>query len=146
MNQSPGGQSPNRGPWGCIVGLIVALLAVGLVVVLSAAFVAWIGFRGVQSSALSEATRSQIDMLENAVELYQLNLGSLPPNLDALLTAPADAAAAEKWKGPYLHMPVPADPWGKPYQYEILGQEDFRIWSAGPDGITPSPDDIKGSR
>jgi len=147
MSHTPSSRSHDRGSSGCIVGLIVALLVAGLLcLALFVAVVASFGFRSVRADARVEAARTQAKMVGSAVELYQVDTGSLPPNLDALLKAPADAAAAEKWNGPYLHMSSPLDPWGKPYQYEILDPKNFAIWSSGPDGITPSPDDVHGLR
>lgn len=45
--------------------------------------------------------------------------------------------SAPNWNGPYLKKNlVPADPWGKPYQYKCCPGDhgDYDIWSHGADG------------
>ena len=86
--------------------------------------------------------------LENALEMYGLDVGRYPTTaegLDALRKPPADAPANGKWKGPYLTKPAPSDPWGHPYRYAAPGTHrarSFDLWSAGPDGVNGTTDDI----
>ena len=54
--------------------------------------------------------------------------------LPALVQRPANAAS---WNGPYLKTgTVPADPWGRPYQYKCCPGDhgDYDIWTTGADG------------
>jgi hypothetical protein len=37
--------------------------------------------------------------------------------------------------------PIPADPWGRPYQYKLNGDK-FEIRSLGPDGQENTDDDV----
>ena len=86
-------------------------------------------------------------LLNGAAELYELDVGEPPPNLDALLQMPSDLPNPTKWAGPYLDKPqLPVDPWNNAYQYELLGKGGFRIWSLGPDGLSGSWDDIARRR
>ena len=40
-----------------------------------------------------------------------------------------------KWQGPYLAKNVPADPWGRPYQYKFPGEKaEYDLISCGNDG------------
>jgi general secretion pathway protein G len=76
---------------------------------------------------------------------YRLDIGDYPTSLEELRMQPADAAAAERWAGPYLDREVPLDPWRRPYHYRYPGQHDPDmpdIWSAGPDGVDGTQDDI----
>ena len=42
---------------------------------------------------------------------------------------------ATGWEGPYLKKAVPADPWGKPYQYLCPGTHgEYDLFSYGRDG------------
>jgi general secretion pathway protein G len=62
-----------------------------------------------------------------------------------LRAAPSDLANPAKWDGPYLDKTVPADPWGKPYQYASPGTHNadgYDVWSNGPDGVSGTDDDI----
>jgi general secretion pathway protein G len=84
-------------------------------------------------------TRSQIKMLDAALETYRMDNARFPTTeqgLDALVNKPSDARNYQD--GGYLREPrVPVDPWGNPYQYESPGQHNKRgydIWSFGPDG------------
>ncbi len=99
-------------------------------------------------SAHSQQAQAQIGLIEDALALYQLHVGSYPTtgqNLKALREKPADLAEAAKWRGPYLKGGVPSDPWGRPYRYQSPrrgGRGRFSVWSAGPDGVDGTPDDI----
>jgi general secretion pathway protein G len=84
-------------------------------------------------------TRSQIKMLDAALETYRMDNARFPTTeqgLDALVNKPADARNYQE--GGYLRESrVPKDPWGNPYQYEAPGQHNTRgydLWSLGPDG------------
>jgi len=85
-------------------------------------------------------------MLEGAVNMYELEIGSCPTTqqgLDALLVAPTELSDKSKWKGPYLdHLQLPVDPWNNPYQYKAVSATAFRIWSYGPDCAPGTKDDI----
>jgi len=84
------------------------------------------------------SVKSVVSILEEATNMYVLNIGSCPTakqGLDALVVPPADLADPTKWMGPYLQKPaVPLDAWNNPYHYQALGGGRFRIWSSGPNG------------
>lgn len=137
---------PDRGSSGGFVGLIIALVFAGLLLLAGiVAVVVLIRFRAMQSDSSIEAARTQVQMLEDAVRIYQLQTGSLPPDLYALIRPPANPAVAAKWNGPFVQT-LSSDPWGHRFEYEMVGPEKFRLWSSGPDGVTPSPDDVHSSR
>lgn len=82
-----------------------------------------------------KAARAQIDGIEKALDQFRLDVGRYPSTeegLKALTEKPADLA---RWSGPYLKKAVPADPWGKPYQYLQPGAHgEFDLLSFGRDG------------
>ena len=81
--------------------------------------------------------------------MYHMDVGSYPTTtqgLIALREPPAELAATNKWAGPYAGKDIPPDPWGNPYQYELTGTEQFRIWSWGADSIDGSEDDVDNFR
>ena len=91
------------------------------------------------------SARCQAEMLASAVKLYVIDLGKLPPSLNALIAPPADLPNPQKWRGPYFEkIRIPLDPWNNSYRYMVLDpfKGEFRIWSRGPDGISGTQDDI----
>lgn len=120
--------------------LMEVLLVLVILVILGS--MAGVFIRGAQKKARIDAAQSQIGAFENAIKMYELNVMNYPPpnaGLQALNEPPGDVPG---WAGPYLDKEVPADPWGNPYQYELLNQDQYRVWSWGPDGIDGSADDI----
>jgi general secretion pathway protein G len=105
---------------------------------------------GSQKKADIKAARVQIENLEQALELYAVDMRTFPTTEDGLkglLEAPSDEVKARKWDGPYLDDDVlPIDPWDNPFEYEYPSenqQRDFpAIWSRGPDGELDTDDDI----
>ena len=80
----------------------------------------------------------QLQEFRKALNLYQLDIKSYPnttAGLGALLKQPEGVEDPE-WKGPYLKEPLPLDPWGNKYFYELKADankvQSFRIWSIGP--------------
>ena len=123
--------------------LMEVLLVLAILVILGS-FVT-VGYIRLQKNANIDAAKSQITMLEDAVQHYSLAVGTVPTTqqgLEALRAAPADLKNPAKWSGPYLEKELPLDPWGGQYQYEQLNAEEFRIWSNGPDGTSGSEDDV----
>lgn len=76
------------------------------------------------------AAKTQIGSFKQAIELYQLDMGSVPTQqqgLDALIHQPSGGSSQSgKWKGPYLNdvQSIPLDPWGTPYDYKSPGPND----------------------
>jgi general secretion pathway protein G len=124
--------------------LMEILLVLAILVVLAS--MVGLSYSRIQKSMYVSSARTQIGLLEDAVKAYQINVGSLPPTLDALLVAPPELTNPTKWQGPYLEkIQLPVDPWNNPFQYEITdpANDKFRIWSNGPDQQPGSPDDIQ---
>ncbi len=124
--------------------LMEILLVLAILVVLAS--MVGVSYSKIQKSMQVSSTKTQIGLLEGAVKAYQIQVGSLPPNLEALITAPGDLARPEKWQGPYLDKvsKLPVDAWDQDFQYEIVdpATDSFKISSAGPDRQLGSPDDI----
>jgi general secretion pathway protein G len=118
--------------------LIEVLLVLAILVVVAGAVV--INTLGVSDKAKVQFAKSEVSRLSNFVKTYHLTVGSLPPTLDALFTAPSDLADPSKWTA-ILDKPVAPDPWNHPYEYKIEGSK-FEIRSLGPDGQSNTEDDI----
>jgi len=77
----------------------------------------------------------QIKDLEQALEMYKLDVGRFPSTdqgLDALVRNPGGAAG---WNGPYLKADVPQDPWKRDYVYKYPGDRgELDIFTLGQNG------------
>jgi general secretion pathway protein G len=85
--------------------------------------------------AKSKTVAVQIRDLEQAADLFKLDVGRFPSRqegLEALMTRPASARG---WNGPYLRgNSVPLDPWGNPYRYDVPGRHgEIDLYSYGAD-------------
>ncbi len=123
--------------------LMEVLLVLAILVILGS--MVGIFIVGMQREAFRDSARVQIAPLETALDAYRLHVGSYPntnQGLEALVVPPADLTNPAKWRGPYLKKQVPPDPWGNPYQYELLTPDEYRIWSWGPDGADGTEDDV----
>lgn len=77
----------------------------------------------------------QIKDLEQALEMYKLDVGRFPSTnegLEALVNKPGSAAG---WNGPYLKGDVPLDPWNREYHYKYPGERgELDIYTYGQNG------------
>jgi len=67
------------------------------------------------------------------VELYRLEVGRYPENLQQLVKQPP---GVDKWQGPYIKDADLKDAWGNDYRYNVPGQQGkaFDLISLGADG------------
>ncbi len=120
------------------------LIELMLVVIIVSVLVAMVMPRLSGRSQEARIAAAQADILSNistALDLYELDNGAYPDNLDALLRKPADI---ENWKGPYLKR-KPIDPWKRAYKYKAPGthnKEDYDLYSLGSDGQEGTSDDV----
>jgi general secretion pathway protein G len=90
--------------------------------------------------ASTGAARSQVEMLGLALDQYRLDNQVYPTTeqgLAALRTAPTAGEAPRNWRGPYLRRALPADPWGRAYQYLSPGRANptgYDLFTLGRDG------------
>jgi general secretion pathway protein G len=85
--------------------------------------------------AKTKTAAIQIKDLEQALEMYKLDVGRFPTTdqgLEALVSKPEGVAG---WNGPYLKSDVPLDPWKNEYHYNYPGEHaELDIFSYGQDG------------
>ena len=111
---------------------LVEMLVVIAILAMIAAFAApralkWLG------GAKADAARVQIEAIGTGIDLYRLEVGTFPPDLEALVRRPS---GAERWNGPYLKKnTVPVDPWGNAFVYRYPGENgEYDLLSLGADG------------
>jgi general secretion pathway protein G len=82
------------------------------------------------------AARTDVNNLVQALKLYKLDNHRYPSpeqGLDALVRKPTTGVVPPNWR-PYLDK-LPADPWGRPYQYVNPGVKgEIDVFSFGADG------------
>lgn len=114
-----------------LIELLVVLVIIG---VLAALIVPNVLDRA--DDARTTAARTDVNNLMQALKLYKLDNQRYPSaeqGLVALVVRPAAAPVPQNWK-PYLDK-LPADPWGRPYQYLNPGLKgEIDVLSFGADG------------
>jgi general secretion pathway protein G len=112
-----------------LVELIVVMVIIGLL----ASFV-YVKFIGRVGESKQNAAKAQIEILNQALELYRLDTGQYPSSEEGL-NALNDDPRVDNWAGPYLKKAVPNDPWRRPYNYQAPGNHgDYDLTSYGADG------------
>jgi hypothetical protein len=78
--------------------------------------------------AKNTASLTNMQVINTAVLIYELDKGKLPQDLSELTPD-------------YLEN-IPTDSWGNNYVYTVIGPDEFEIYSLGPDCIAGSSDDV----
>jgi general secretion pathway protein G len=123
--------------------LMEILLVMSILVILGGT--AMLFFARVQKNAMIDAAKTQISQYKTAIEVYRMEVGSLPADqdgLEALRTAPASLTNPAKWRGPYIQTELALDPWDMPYVYQQVSVDTFQIASYGPDKTQGTDDDV----
>lgn len=110
------------------------ILEIVIVFILLAGIMAFVGPKIFEQMgrAKSQEARIRIQQLAGQVEMYKLEVGKLPENLQALVKQPP---GADRWNGPYVKEPDLKDAWGNDYRYTVPGQgKAYDIVSLGADG------------
>ena len=114
--------------------LIELLLVLVILAVLAAVVVP--KFTGRSEQAKLAAAKTDISMLDNALDLFEQDTGRYPTT-DEGLNALVNGGSIQNWRGPYIKRGVPKDPWGNDYVYRAPGQHNSSgvdLFSMGPDG------------
>ena len=120
-----------------LIELLVVVIILGLLAAL-------VGPRllGRVGQSKQAAARVQIELLGTALDQLKLDAGRYPSTQEGLAALWTNPGALPGWEGPYLKKPVPADPWGNPYQYKSPGDHgEYDLWSHGANGIAGGDDE-----
>ena len=99
------------------------------------------------SRSKADIARLQIDQLGSSLDLFRLDVGRYPTTQEGLAGLVARPASVAQWRGPYLKgTSLPADPWGRPYQYRSPGGEGraYDLFSLGEAGTAAEGRPIGG--
>lgn len=114
-----------------LVELMIVVIIIGTLVAMVMPRLA-----GRTEQAKKTAAKADIEAnIASALDLYEVDNGTYPESLEALLVK-------KEGKGPYLKK-KPIDPWGRPYQYKYPGShEEYDLYSFGKDGVEGGGDDV----
>jgi general secretion pathway protein G len=91
-----------------------------------------------RDKAMVEKAKTDIAVLEQAVDTYKLETLSYPrteDGLDALVSPPASLTNATRFRKEGYIRRLPEDPWGNAYRYAYPGRSSaFDVYSLGADG------------
>lgn len=113
--------------------LIELMLVVIIISILAAMVVP--NFVGRSQQARVAACKADIATIGLALDMYEMDNGNYPESLSSLRNTTGGRNYLKK---------DPKDPWGRPYIYKLPGthNNDYDLFSAGPNGIEGDDDDI----
>ena len=113
---------------------LTELMVVIVILVMLTSLAAPMVFKHIRSARITTA-KTQIKLLEQALNDYKLDTGKYPDSDEGLQMLVENTANVEKWDGPYIKPAVPKDPWGNEYVYTCPGEHgDYDLVSYGADG------------
>ncbi|KAA5543660.1 prepilin-type N-terminal cleavage/methylation domain-containing protein [Roseiconus nitratireducens] len=118
--------------------LLELLLVLAILVVLGG--IVAVNVVGTGQAANVDATTTQLKMLQQNIDMYQIRMNGLPETLEQLRDGPSDAAKKAKWVAPII-TEIPKDAWGNELNYTVNGNS-YELRSAGIDGQMSTEDDI----
>jgi general secretion pathway protein G len=110
------------------------ILEIVIVFILLAGIMAFVGPKIFEQMgrAKSQEARIRIQHLAGQIEIYKLEVGKYPENLQALVKQPP---GVDKWNGPYVKEDELKDAWGNDYRFTVQGTgKPFDLVSLGADG------------
>ena len=115
---------------------LIEIVVVVVIIILLASLAAPQVLKHLRTAKRATA-QAQIEMFDQALISYKIDVGSFPATEDGLQLLVENVNQNEKWDGPYLKPAViPKDPWGNDYVYVCPGEHgDFDLVSYGADGV-----------
>ncbi len=118
----------------------LTLIEITIVIVILGLLASFIAPRVLNAPDKAKVAKAKLEIsaLENALEMYAIEVGEYPTveqNLQALWQIPNPQP--ENWSGPYINKPIFTDPWGNNYIYVYPGLHqgyNYDLYSFGKDG------------
>jgi general secretion pathway protein G len=110
------------------------ILEIVIVFILLAGIMAFIGPKIFEQMGRAKSAEQRIktQSLAGQIEMYKLEVGRYPDNLQALAKQPP---GVDRWNGPYVKEGDLKDTWGNEYRFTVPGQgKGYDLTSLGADG------------
>ncbi len=109
-----------------LIEMIAVLVLIGLIAGIVAPRV-----MGQLGTGKWKATKAKVSAVSSKIELYVLDVGTLPEQVQGLVTRPGNA---ENWAGPYAKESDLKDAWDSPFVFKAPGDHgEFDLISYGAD-------------
>jgi general secretion pathway protein G len=125
--------------------LVEIMIVLTIIAILAGAAI--FGLVGTTDTARIQRVSTDIQTIKTALQAYELLAGNLPSNdqgLRALVARPTGEPQPRSWTKQMEDSAI-LDPWNHPYFYRYPGQKNagsYDLYSAGPDGLENTEDDI----
>lgn len=114
----------------------LTLVEIMIVLTIMASIMGIVGFfaRGALDNARIKEAESEVANIAQMLTQYYVFRNEYPDNLEQLVDPPQGMA-------PIVEA-IPSDPWGNEYAYNKQNNNEFELYSMGPDGRSGGGDDI----
>ncbi len=118
---------------------LIEMVVVIVIIAILAGIATPLYFNHVKTARIN-AAKMQIEIFDQAVTTYRIDMKKMPDSLEDLVKNPS---GGKKWKGPYIKGGlIPLDPWDNDYVFKKPGDHgDFDIISYGADGMPGGEDE-----
>ncbi len=125
--------------------LIEMILVLAIIALLVGAGV--MKLTGVMDAGKETAVKTDFAAITSALRLYTMKAGRMPTQeqgLRALVEPPSAGPSPKSWARQMKDLDALMDPWGNMYQYRYPGlkNDEFDVYSLGPDRTDGTEDDI----
>lgn len=118
--------------------LLEIMLVIVIIGVIAAVAIGNLDVVSTSTNAKRDATKVQIGQVSTAVQRYYMDVGKMPPSLEAL----KDGGGTKNWKGPYMQK-IKEDAWGDKLVYTATGSSfEIKSNAGGTDGGPISSKDL----
>jgi general secretion pathway protein G len=128
--------------------LVEVLIAIAIVAILGGLVA--VNFIGTEDRQKPRLAQIEMDSIEDALRQFRIAFGRYPSEDEGLAVlwdkdafAPEDEALSDEWTA-FLEDAKPNDVWGNEWGYRAESEydQDYDLWSNGPDGEEGTDDDI----
>lgn len=124
------------------IELVIAITILGIL-----ALIAIPAYNRYQKKAQLKVTETNLQIVDQAIEMYKDDIEIYPEELKDLVRPPMDSEAAKKWTDPFIKAKggnPPRDGWNRDFVYKKMppgSRPPYELYSWGPNGEGSPQDD-----